>query len=140
MIIQIIGLPGSGKTTLANALKEKLNAIHLNADRVREYINYDLGFSHADRIEQSKKLSGMAKLLSEQNYNIIVDFVCPTKETRNAFGKPDLLIWVNRIKSSRFKDTDQIWEDPKEVDIIINFGNTIDEEVEQIMNFINQNV
>jgi predicted kinase len=34
MIIQIIGLPGSGKTELAKALKERINAIHLNADEV----------------------------------------------------------------------------------------------------------
>ena len=41
MIIQIIGLPGSGKTTLATALKERINATHLNADYVRATVNSD---------------------------------------------------------------------------------------------------
>ena len=45
MIIQIMGLPGSGKTELAKALKERINAIHLNADEVRATINSDLGFT-----------------------------------------------------------------------------------------------
>ena len=42
MIIQIIGLPGSGKTELSKALKERINAIHLNADEVRATVNSDL--------------------------------------------------------------------------------------------------
>ncbi len=42
MIIQIIGLPGSGKTALATALKERINAIHLNADEETRLSNYDL--------------------------------------------------------------------------------------------------
>jgi adenylylsulfate kinase-like enzyme len=50
MIIQIIGLPGSGKTELAKALKERINAIHLNADEVRATVNSDLGFTVEDRI------------------------------------------------------------------------------------------
>jgi len=53
MIIQIIGLPGSGKTALAQALKERINAIHLNADEVRSTVNSDLSFTPADRIEQA---------------------------------------------------------------------------------------
>ena len=49
MIIQIIGLPGSGKTTLAKALMECTDAIHLNADEVRADLNKDLGFTSEDR-------------------------------------------------------------------------------------------
>lgn len=44
MIIQIIGLPGSGKTTLATALADGINAVHLNADYVRATINSEHGF------------------------------------------------------------------------------------------------
>lgn len=50
MIIQIIGLPKSGKTTLAAALADRINAVHLNADYVRSTINSDLGFAPEDRI------------------------------------------------------------------------------------------
>ena len=56
MIIQIIGLPGSGKTELAKALKERINAIHLNADEVRATINSDLGFALEDRIEHARRM------------------------------------------------------------------------------------
>jgi predicted kinase len=48
MIIQIIGLPGSGKTELAKALKERINAIHLNADEVNIVYGRDVGY----KIEQ----------------------------------------------------------------------------------------
>jgi adenylylsulfate kinase len=82
MIIQIIGLPGSGKTALANGLKEKIPVIHLNADEVRATINSDLGFSNDDRVEQARRLGEMARLLERQGHNIIVDFVCPTEEAR----------------------------------------------------------
>jgi hypothetical protein len=112
MIIQIIGLPGSGKTTLANALKERINAIHLNADEVRADINSDLGFSEAEREEQSRRLGAMARLLSKQGHDVIVDFVCPTKETRTVFGKPDILVWMNTINEGRFLDTNKLWQDP----------------------------
>jgi len=136
MIIQIIGLPGSGKTTLAKALKNKINAIHLNADEVRNFVNYDLGFTHADRLTHSRRLSGMSRLLSEQGYNIVVDFICPTKETRTAFGVPDVLVWVDRIKSGRYDDTNLLWEDPSHVDVTISHGMSIEEEVNVVLEFI----
>ena len=71
MIIQIIGLPGSGKTTLATALKERINAIHLNADYVRATINEDLGFTIEDRIEHARRLGEMARMLSGQGHTVM---------------------------------------------------------------------
>jgi len=109
LIIQILGLPGSGKTTLALTLKERLNAIHLNADEVRSTLNSDLGFSNKDREENARRLGEMARLLSKQGNLVIVDFICPTKSTRQAFGKPDIKIVMNTIVSSRFADTDAMW-------------------------------
>ena len=74
MIIQIIGLPGSGKTELAKALKERINAIHLNADEVRATVNSDLGFSPEDRIEQARRMGDMARLIAKQGVApVIVD-------------------------------------------------------------------
>lgn len=115
MIIQIIGLPGSGKTELAKALKERINAIHLNADEVRSTVNSDLGFTQEDRIEQARRMGEIARLIAKQDVApVIVDFVCPTELTRTAFGKPDILIWMDTISESRFEDTNKIWEDPQE--------------------------
>ena len=134
MIIQIIGLPGAGKTALAKGLKERINAIHLNADEVRATINSDLGFSSEDRVEQARRLGEMSRLISNQGFDVVVDFVCPTVETREAFGKPDILIWVDRIEISRFEDTNAIWEAPLgTVDLHIPLGMTIEQEIQYVI-------
>lgn len=118
MIIQIIGLPGSGKTELAKALKERINAIHLNADEVRATVNSDLGFSHEDRIEQARRMGEMARLIAKQGVApVIVDFVCPTAATREAFGKPDILVYMETIEEGRFEDTNKMFETPANFDI-----------------------
>jgi adenylate kinase family enzyme len=130
MIVQIIGLPGSGKTTLAKALKERTNAIHLNADEVRSDISSDLGFSLDARYEQARRLGAIARLLSKQGHLVIVDFVCPTSKTRDAFGKPDALIWMNTLDTSRYSDTNLIWEAPKDYDMSIdNFSDSWTDEI-----------
>jgi adenylylsulfate kinase len=54
--ILIMGLPGAGKTTLANELAPRLNAVHFNADDIRANINKDLGFSEADRVEHARRM------------------------------------------------------------------------------------
>lgn len=131
MIIQIIGQAGAGKTVLAEALADRINAIHLNADKVRAGLNKDLGFELQDRIEHARRLGELAKLLSAQL--VVIDFICPTRETREAFGKPDILIWVNRIEQGRFEDTNKMWQDLTEYDLEIKAGLTVDEEVKLII-------
>ena len=117
MIIQIIGLPGSGKTELAKALKERINAIHFNADEVRATVNSDLGFTPEDRLEQSRRMGEMARLISKQGIApVIVDFVCPTDLTRTAFGKSDILIFMDTISEGRFEDTNKMFEKPEAYD------------------------
>ena len=134
MIIQIIGLPGSGKTELAKALKERINAIHLNADEVRATVNSDLGFTHEDRIEQARRMGEMARLIANQGVApVIVDFVCPTKETREAFGPANVVVWVDRIKQGRFEDTNKMWQDPERFDIRIINGYTLEQEVDTVI-------
>ena len=63
MIIQVIGLPGAGKTTFAKELADRINAIHLNADEVRAELNKDLGFSPEDRLEQARRMGALSRLL-----------------------------------------------------------------------------
>lgn len=117
MIILFIGLPGAGKTTIADAVSDRVNGFRLNADEVRSGVNKDLGFSNEDRIEQARRMGEMARLIeAKQDRPVIVDFVCPTEETRKAFGEADVVVWVDTIKQSRFEDTNSIWEDPKHYD------------------------
>lgn len=133
MIIQIIGLPGSGKTALATALADRINAIHFNADVVRADLNSDLGFSPEARLEQARRMGALARLTSNQGYITVVDFVCPTEETRKAFGIPDILIWVNRIEAGRFEDTNKMWENPTNADLVILDGLTVEQEVDDVI-------
>ena len=120
MIIQIIGLPGSGKTTLAKELASRINAIHLNADEVRSDLNKDLGFTKEDRLEQARRMGALSRLLANQSYNVVVDFVNPTEETRKAFGRVDKVIWRNRKPTRDYPDTTAMWELPLNVDLMFD--------------------
>jgi hypothetical protein len=132
MIVQIIGLPGSGKTTLARELCRRTDGIHLNADEVRSELSSDLGFSSEDRIEQARRLGSISRLLSKQGKLVIVDFVNPTRQTRKAFGVANFVVWLNRIESSRFEDTNNLWQAP-ESDLVIEDGQTVLEEAELVL-------
>jgi adenylate kinase family enzyme len=133
MIIQIIGLPGSGKTTLAKELCRRTDAIHINADDIRKDLSSDLGFSNKDRIEQARRLGSISRLLSEQGRLVVVDFVNPTEESRKSFGNADVIVWVNRIAKGRFEDTNKIWIDPTRVDIVLEFGMSVEEEAIEVL-------
>ena len=113
-IILVMGLPGAGKTTLANELAPLLNAKRVNADEVRKKAN-DWDFSEEGRKRQAKRMAELAlKLKSEGNY-VIADFICPTPEARNLFPA-NYIIWVDTIKEGRFDDTNQMFVKPEKYD------------------------
>ena len=71
-IILVMGLPGAGKTTLANELAPSLNAKRLNADEIRKAAN-DWDFSEEGRKRQAKRMAEHA--LKLKNLGIHVCFV-----------------------------------------------------------------
>ena len=109
-----MGLPGSGKTTLANELGPMLNAKRLNADEVRKDAN-DWDFSEDGRKRQAKRMANFAIKLKEQGNFVIADFICPTPEARSLFPA-DYVIWVDTIKEGRFDDTNQMFVKPEKYD------------------------
>jgi adenylylsulfate kinase len=109
-IILIMGLPGSGKTTLANELAPMLNAKRLNADEVRKKAN-DWDFSEEGRKRQSKRMANFAIKLKEEGNFVVADFICPTPEARELFPA-DFVIWVDTIKEGRFDDTNKMFVEP----------------------------
>ena len=106
MQILIIGLSGSGKTTLAKELSALLNAKHLNADELRtQYTDWD--FSDAGRLRQAHRI----KNLSDKYELVVCDFIAPQAIHRHIVDA-DVLIWMDTVKSSQYKDTDKIFEAP----------------------------
>ena len=109
-----MGLPGSGKTTLANELGPMLNAKRLNADEVRKKAN-DWDFSAEGRKRQAKRMADFALNMKEDGSCVLADFICPTPEARKLFPA-DYIIWVDTIKEGRFDDTNKMFVKPDKYD------------------------
>jgi adenylylsulfate kinase-like enzyme len=123
MKILIMGLSGSGKTTLAEQLHKRLPSLWLNADRIRSLYN-DWDFSYSGRINQAQRMASLANV-SEDEY-VIIDMVCPLEEMRQIIN-PDLIIWIKTTTSSKYADTDSIFEPPECAHIeVFDFGYDVD--------------
>ena len=109
-----MGLPGAGKTTLANELAPMIKAKRLNADEVRKAAN-DWDFSVDGRKRQAIRMAELALKLKEQGNYVVADFICPTPEARKLFPA-DYIVWVDTIKEGRFEDTNQMFTKPEKCD------------------------
>lgn len=121
-----MGLPGSGKTTLATVLQHYIStqfqgsrlvtAEWFNADVVRKHYN-DWDFSEDGRIRQSLRMKELAEK-STADY-VLCDFVAPLPEMRNNFNA-DWTIWLDTIDQSRFADTNKAFIAPTVYDFRVN--------------------
>ena len=111
-----MGLPGSGKTTLASELVPLLKAKWLNNDKVRRAAD-DWDFSEEGRARQAKRMAELAeKYKKKDRYKYIVsDYICPTQETRKLFNA-DYLVWVDTIKKGAYEDTNKMFIKPEKFD------------------------
>ena len=134
-IILVMGLPGAGKTTLANEMAPYLNAKRLNADEVRKEAN-DWDFSEEGRVRQAKRMAEAALKLKAEGHYVIADFIAPTPEARKLFPA-DYIIWVDTIKKGRFEDTNQMFVNPEKFDFKVttqdakNWATKIIEEIKE---------
>lgn len=119
--ILIMGLPGSGKTTLAVELMRLLapEAVHLNADAIRK-VNNDWDFSEEGRIRQAKRMRSLAD--GTMHDYAIADFVAPLPEMRRIYNA-DYTIWVDTIKEGRFADTNRAFISPDNYNIRVTTQN-----------------
>ena len=148
MKILVCGLPGSGKTWLAERLTKNIkNCAWYNADSVRKFSN-DWDFSMEGRIRQAKRMKTFADFERDNHRWVICDFVAPTEKAREAFAT-EHVIWLDTIKQGRvvsskinelkkiknlpfdanslykskaFEDTNKIFETPKKVNKHIKYS------------------
>lgn len=107
MRVLVMGLPGSGKTTLCRKLLKHFDgATHLNADTIRGQVD-DWDFSREGRLRQAHRM----KALSSGPGLYLVDMVAALKDQRDIL-EPDIVIHMDTIQASRFEDTNQAFEAP----------------------------
>ena len=112
--ILIMGLPGSGKTTLASKLVPLLNAKWINNDKVRTDAN-DWDFSEEGRTRQAKRMADLTEKHKQEGNYVVCDFICPTPKARELFNA-DYTIWMDTIDKGRFEDTNAMFVKPKKFD------------------------
>jgi bifunctional enzyme CysN/CysC len=86
-VLWFTGLPGAGKSTIANLVEVALNArgVHtllLDGDNVRHGLNRDLGFTEADRVENIRRVGEVAKLMTEAGLVVLCSFISPFRAER----------------------------------------------------------
>ena len=121
--ILVMGLPGSGKTTLAGELVSLLNAKRkfskwINNDEVRKTAN-DWDFSEKGRVRQAKRMADLAEKYKQEGILVVCDFICPTHETRKLFDA-DIIIWMDTVNKCQFEDTNELFVPPEKVNLIIS--------------------
>ena len=88
-VVWFTGISGAGKSTIANALERRLHALGchtatLDGDNVRHGLNRDLGFTDADRVENIRRVTEVAKLMADAGLLVLVSFISPFRAERDS--------------------------------------------------------
>lgn len=162
--IWFTGLSGSGKSTLANALEKVLHAqgkhtMLLDGDNVRLGLNSNLGFTEADRVENIRRISEVARLMNDAGLIVLTAFISPYRQdrerAREIIGKENFIeVFVSTsLEVCEKRDVKGLYakarngeipnftgiaapyEPPVSPDISIDTDcNTLDESVEKLLN------
>jgi bifunctional enzyme CysN/CysC len=99
-VVWLTGLPGAGKSSIANAVERRLHALGrhtfmLDGDNLRHGLSKDLGFTDADRAENNRRAAEVAKLMTDAGLIVIAAFVSPfgadRATTRARFGEGEFV-------------------------------------------------
>ena len=87
LVLWFTGLSGAGKSTIANAVEQRLlaeglHSVLLDGDNVRHGLNRDLGFTDADRVENVRRVAEVARLMTDAGLIVLVSFISPFREER----------------------------------------------------------
>lgn len=168
-VLWFTGLSGSGKSTIANAVEQKLfelghHTYLLDGDNVRHGLNKDLGFSDEDRVENIRRIGEVAKLFVDAGLVVISAFISPFRADRQMVRDlveegefveihmaTPLSVCEQRdpkglYKKARqgqiknFTGIDSVYEVPKSPEIILNTAESeIKDCVEQVIAYLKQN-
>jgi bifunctional enzyme CysN/CysC len=165
-VLWFTGLPGAGKSTVANLVETRLNSlgmhtILLDGDNVRHGLNKDLGFAAADRVENIRRIAEVAKLMTDAGLIVLCSFISPFRAerelVRHTVGTDEFIeIFVDTPRDvcierdpkglykkalageiKNFTGVDQAYEAPESAEIILGRdGGTADQAATQVLTYL----